>query len=68
MKQEPDIVTPITRVSTAATVAPAPVSTIKPPARKRPPSASKNHDEDWVMETPKRNRPNRGSEIKKDDS
>ncbi|KRT79741.1 PHD finger motif containing protein [Oryctes borbonicus] len=38
------------------------------PARKRPPSASKNDDEDWVMETPKRTRPSRLTEIKKDET
>lgn len=38
------------------------------PARKRPPSATKNDDEDWVMETPKRSRPNRTLEIKKEDT
>lgn len=57
-KQEPDVPATIsTRVSTPS---------VRPPARKRPPSASKV-DEDWVMETPKRTRPSRNSESRRDE-
>lgn len=62
MKQEPEQVPP-------------PVMKVSPPvisnsrytgqpttARKRPPSASKNDDGDWVMDTPKRTRPSRNNE------
>ncbi|XP_064211217.1 nucleosome-remodeling factor subunit NURF301 isoform X2 [Tribolium castaneum] len=63
MKQEPDIPTPVAKVNT-----PLPVSNTRfNVSRKRTPSASRNDDSDWVMETPKRSRPNRNSEIKKID-
>lgn len=58
-KHEPDVPTPVSRVSTP--------SSVRPPARKRPPSASSKVDEDWVMETPKRSRPNRTNETKRDE-
>lgn len=61
MKQEPEQVPP-----PIAKVSPPVVTnsrfTPQPPARKRPPSATKNDDSDWVMETPKRSRPNRSIE------
>lgn len=64
MKQEPEQVPPpIIKVS------PPVVSnsryTGQPSTRKRPPSASKNDDSDWIMETPKRSRPNRNNELLK---
>ncbi|RZC39906.1 nucleosome-remodeling factor subunit NURF301, partial [Asbolus verrucosus] len=64
MKQEPDIPAPVAKVNT-----PVPVSNTRfhNVSRKRTPSASRNDDSDWVMETPKRSRPNRNSEIKKID-
>lgn len=42
-------------------------SSVRPPARKRPPSASSKVDEDWVMETPKRSRTNRNHETKREE-
>lgn len=62
MKQEPDIPTPVSRV-----VTPASVSSTRLPSRKRPPSASARNDDEWVMETPKRSRSNRGSDIRKEE-
>lgn len=58
-EQTPDVPATVSRVNTA--------SSVRPPARKRPPSASSKVDEDWVMETPKRSRPNRNSESKRDE-
>lgn len=42
-------------------------STVRPPAKKRPPSTSSKIDEDWVLDTPKRSRPNKTNESKKDE-
>lgn len=56
-KLESEVPAPVSRVHTPASA--------RPPARKRPPSASSKVDEDWVMETPKRSRPNRNSESSK---
>lgn len=61
MKQEPDLPTPVPKVN--PTVVPNP--RFPTASRKRLPSASKNDDSDWVMETPKRSRPNRSIEVKK---
>ncbi|XP_050310711.1 nucleosome-remodeling factor subunit NURF301 isoform X3 [Anthonomus grandis grandis] len=36
-------------------------------SRKRPPSTSKNDDADWVIDQPKRSRPNKSSESRKSD-
>lgn len=61
MKQEPDV------PSQAPKVVPV-VSNVRVPpssSRKRVPSSSKNDDSEWVMETPKRTRPNRNNETKK---
>jgi nucleosome-remodeling factor subunit BPTF len=64
MKQEPDIPTPVAKVTTNA----VPISNTRyTVSRKRTPSASRNDDSDWVMETPKRSRPTRNSENKKND-
>ncbi|KAK9686188.1 PHD-finger [Popillia japonica] len=63
MKQEPEIPVHSTRVAVQNTF-----NRNNLPSRKRPPSASKNDDEDWVMETPKRSRPGRTTEIKKEDT
>lgn len=58
MKQEPEQVPPpIVKISPPVVTNSR--FTAPPPTRKRPPSASKNDDSDWVMETPKRSRPNR---------
>ncbi|XP_063923379.1 nucleosome-remodeling factor subunit NURF301 isoform X3 [Zophobas morio] len=63
MKQEPDIPAPVAKVNN-----PVPVTNTRyNVSRKRTPSASRNDDSDWVMETPKRSRPNRNSENKKID-
>ncbi|KAJ8928259.1 hypothetical protein NQ314_019210, partial [Rhamnusium bicolor] len=61
MKQEPELPAPVPKVN------PPVVTNSRFPttSRKRPPSASKNDDSDWVLETPKRSRPSRPNEIKK---
>ncbi|XP_023312628.1 nucleosome-remodeling factor subunit NURF301-like, partial [Anoplophora glabripennis] len=61
MKQEPELPTPVPKVNQTV----VPNSRFPTATRKRPPSASKNDDSDWVMETPKRSRPNRSSDGKK---
>ncbi|XP_060530010.1 nucleosome-remodeling factor subunit NURF301 isoform X2 [Cylas formicarius] len=66
MKQEPDnCPSPLPKVIASPVVSAA---RLVPPTRKRPPSISKSDDSEWVMETPKRTRPNRTSESKKTDS
>lgn len=61
MKQEPEIPSPVNKITN-----PVPVSNTRySVTRKRTPSASRNDDSDWVMETPKRSRPNRNSEVNK---
>ncbi|XP_074033791.1 nucleosome-remodeling factor subunit NURF301 E(bx) isoform X2 [Leptinotarsa decemlineata] len=62
MKQEPEVPAPVPKLSHSQPIV---NSRILPPIRKRPPSGSKNDDTDWVMETPKRSRPNRNNEVKK---
>ncbi|XP_022917774.2 nucleosome-remodeling factor subunit NURF301 isoform X2 [Onthophagus taurus] len=62
MKQEPEVPVHSTRIAIQNTFNRGNLN-----SRKRPPSASKNDDEDWVMETPKRSRPNRNNDVKKDD-
>nr|XP_023027352.1 nucleosome-remodeling factor subunit NURF301 [Leptinotarsa decemlineata] len=62
MKQEPEVPAPVPKLSHSQPIV---NSRIPPPIRKRPPSGSKNDDTDWVMETPKRSRPNRNNEVKK---
>ncbi|KAJ8968859.1 hypothetical protein NQ317_016782 [Molorchus minor] len=59
MKQEPDLPIPVPKVN------PVVANSRYSSARKRPPSTSKNDDTEWVLETPKRSRPNRNNEIKK---
>lgn len=63
MKHEPDLPVHSTRVSVQNAF-----NRNNIPSRKRPPSALRNDDEDWVMETPKRSRPTRTSEMKKEDT
>ncbi|XP_057659195.1 nucleosome-remodeling factor subunit NURF301 isoform X2 [Diorhabda carinulata] len=60
MKHEPEIPASVTKLS-------QPIINSRHPSssRKRPLSTSKNDDADWVMETPKRSRPNRIIEVKK---
>lgn len=60
MKQEPDLPSPVPKVNPTV----VPNSRFPVVSRKRPPSASKNDDSDWVMDTPKRSRPNRNTEVK----
>ncbi|KAF7271636.1 hypothetical protein GWI33_015487 [Rhynchophorus ferrugineus] len=66
MKQEPETLSPAPKVpaAAAATAIPA-ITRFGTGTRKRPPSTSRNDDADWVMEQPKRSRPNRNSESKK---
>lgn len=60
MKHEPEVPSPVTKLS-------QPIVNSRHPSapRKRPLSTSKNDDADWVMETPKRSRPNRTGDVKK---
>ncbi|XP_030753207.1 nucleosome-remodeling factor subunit NURF301 isoform X3 [Sitophilus oryzae] len=62
MKQEPECPSPVPKVVPPTIPTVNRFATV---ARKRPPSTSKNDDADWVMEQPKRSRPNRNSESKK---
>lgn len=55
MKQEPDL--PVPKVQSPVPPLNPRYSTV--PARKRTPSASRNDDSEWVMETPKRSRSGR---------
>ncbi|KAG5899121.1 hypothetical protein JTB14_021623 [Gonioctena quinquepunctata] len=60
MKHEPELPLPVPKLSQ-----PIVNSRFPQPSRKRPPSCSKNDDSDWVMDTPKRSRPNRNNEVPK---
>ncbi|XP_072386734.1 nucleosome-remodeling factor subunit NURF301 isoform X2 [Diabrotica undecimpunctata] len=60
MKHEPEVPAPVVKLSQPIVNSRHPTT-----SRKRPLSSSKNEDADWVMETPKRSRPNRTVEVKK---
>lgn len=67
MKQEPaECPSPIPKAAAAIPV--SNINRFPQNARKRPPSTSKNDDVDWVMEQPKRSRPNKNNEVKKTDT
>lgn len=63
MKQETDVPVNVSRVTSAPSAAP----TANRIPRKRPVSGSKDDDTDWVLETPKRSRPSRSVEVKKEE-
>ncbi|KAL1494312.1 hypothetical protein ABEB36_009929 [Hypothenemus hampei] len=63
MKQEPDCPSPLPKLVPSTTV--SNLTRFTPNVRKRPPSTSRNDDADWVMDQPKRSRPNRNHEVKK---